>query len=82
MLFSTTQFHCKDGRYSAIGQLWFQTPEKSVQSLFHMAEGTWSPFTLLPFFVVYFALNCWTYGLSVSSGVFIPTLLMGAVFGR
>lgn len=80
--FCLFQFHCKDGKYSVIGQLWFQTPEKSVQSLFHMPEGTWSASTLSIFFVVYFIINCWTYGLSVSSGVFIPTLLMGAVFGR
>ncbi|XP_022706969.1 H(+)/Cl(-) exchange transporter 7-like isoform X3 [Varroa jacobsoni] len=79
---NSLQFHCKDGKYSVIGQLWFQTPEKSVRSLFHMPEGTWSASTLSIFFVVYFIINCWTYGLSVSSGVFIPTLLMGAVFGR
>ncbi|KAM7296867.1 H(+)/Cl(-) exchange transporter 7 [Ixodes scapularis] len=76
------QFNCSDGRYSALGQIWFQTPEASVRSLFHQPEGTWSAATLGGFFVVYFFLSCWTYGLSVSSGVFIPTLLVGAVWGR
>ncbi|XP_077490396.1 chloride channel protein 7 [Amblyomma americanum] len=78
----TLQFNCSDGRYSALGEIWFQTPEASVRSLFHRPEGTWTALTLLAFFVVYFLLSCWTYGLSVSSGVFIPTLLVGAVWGR
>ena len=34
------------------------------------------------FFMVYFLLNCWTYGLSISAGVFIPCLLTGAAWGR
>uniref|UniRef100_A0A6B0VEA4 Chloride channel protein n=1 Tax=Ixodes ricinus TaxID=34613 RepID=A0A6B0VEA4_IXORI len=79
---NSLQFNCSDGRYSALGQIWFQTPEASVRSLFHQPEGTWSAATLGGFFVVYFFLSCWTYGLSVSSGVFIPTLLVGAVWGR
>lgn len=76
------QFNCSDGRYSALGAIWFQTPEASVRSLFHQPEGTWTALTLFAFFVVYFLLSCWTYGLSVSSGIFIPTLLVGAVWGR
>jgi chloride channel 7 len=38
--------------------------------------------TLGVFSLVYYLLNCWTYGLSISAGVFIPTLLTGAAFGR
>ncbi|XP_064478854.1 H(+)/Cl(-) exchange transporter 7-like [Ornithodoros turicata] len=79
---NSLQFNCSDGKYSALAQIWFQTPEQSVRSLFHQPEGTWTAVTLGSFFVVYFCLNCWTYGLSVSSGVFIPTLLTGAVWGR
>lgn len=33
------QFNCSDGRYSALGEIWFQTPEASVRSLFHQPEG-------------------------------------------
>jgi len=36
----------------------------------------------LIFFAFYFVLSCWTYGLSVSSGLFIPALLTGAAWGR
>lgn len=38
--------------------------------------------TLSAFFGIYFLATCWTYGLLVPSGIFLPTLLMGAVYGR
>lgn len=38
--------------------------------------------TLSLFFLLYFLLACWTYGLSVPSGLFVPSLLCGAAFGR
>jgi len=76
------QMYCDDGEYNVIGAIWFQTPEQSVRSLFHDPPGSHHLATLGIFFVVYFLLNCWTYGLSVSSGVFIPTLLTGAAWGR
>ena len=34
------------------------------------------------FTITYFFLACWTYGLAVSAGVFIPSLLIGAAWGR
>lgn len=34
------------------------------------------------FFVLYFLLSIWTYGLSLSAGLFIPSLLTGAAWGR
>ena len=44
--------------------------------------GAFSPITLALFFVLYFMLACWTYGISVPSGLFVPSLLCGAAFGR
>lgn len=38
--------------------------------------------TLFIFAVEYFLLSLWTFGLNVPSGVFIPTLLTGAAWGR
>lgn len=38
--------------------------------------------TLALFFLLYFLMACWTYGLSVPSGLFVPSLLCGAAFGR
>lgn len=44
--------------------------------------GTYNPQTLGFFTLTYFFLACWTYGLTVSAGVFIPSLLIGAAWGR
>uniref|UniRef100_A0A8C5AGM6 Chloride channel protein n=1 Tax=Gadus morhua TaxID=8049 RepID=A0A8C5AGM6_GADMO len=57
-------------------------PEKSVQNLFHNPPGSYHPLTLGVFTITYFFLACWTYGLAVSAGVFIPSLLIGAAWGR
>ena len=76
------QMYCNDGEYHVIGAIWFQTPEQSVRSLFHDPPGSHHLLTLGIFSIIYFLLNCWTYGISVSSGLFIPTLLMGAAWGR
>lgn len=32
--------------------------------------------------MLYFLLSCWTYGVSVPSGLFVPSLLCGASLGR
>lgn len=47
-----------------------------------LSAGSYNPMTLGLFTLVYFFLACWTYGLTVSAGVFIPSLLIGAAWGR
>lgn len=76
------QLFCKDNEYNAVAALWFQTPEASVKALFHDPPGSHQLVTLLVFVFVYYPLSCITYGLSVSMGIFIPTLLVGAAWGR
>lgn len=76
------QYNCGEGEYNVMGALWFNTPEASLRNLFHSDKKTWSPLSLVIFIVIYYFLSCWTYGLSVSSGLFIPTLLVGAAWGR
>ncbi|KAK3520755.1 hypothetical protein QTP70_032293 [Hemibagrus guttatus] len=76
------QLFCADGEYNAMATAFFNTPEKSVSSLFHSPPGTYNPQTLGLFTLTYFFLACWTYGLTVSAGVFIPSLLIGAAWGR
>lgn len=73
---------CADGEYNTLGDLLFQTPEASVRSLFHYDSTYLRPISLLIFSCLYFLLTCWTYGLSVSSGLFVPSLLTGAAWGR
>lgn len=76
------QLFCKDNEYNAAAALWFQTPEASVKALFHDPPISHQLLTLLVFVLVYYPLSCITYGLSVSMGIFIPTLLVGAAWGR
>ncbi|XP_061426105.1 H(+)/Cl(-) exchange transporter 7 isoform X1 [Lethenteron reissneri] len=78
----TLQLFCNDGEYNSMATTFFNTPEKSVRSLFHDPPGTYNPVTLGLFCLSYFLVACWTYGLAVSSGVFIPSLLLGAAWGR
>ncbi|KAL5017921.1 hypothetical protein ScPMuIL_003643 [Solemya velum] len=79
---SAVQFFCVDGQYSATAAVLFQTPEESVKHLFHDQAGTYKPITLALFCIATFFLACWTYGLSIPSGLFIPGLLIGAIWGR
>uniref|UniRef100_A0A7E4VYC5 Chloride channel protein n=1 Tax=Panagrellus redivivus TaxID=6233 RepID=A0A7E4VYC5_PANRE len=81
-LTEATKLWCPKGKYSAVANLFFQNPEESVKSLFHSPFNAFHPTTLLIFAVEYFLLTLWTFGLNVSSGVFIPTLLTGAAWGR
>ncbi|XP_033118089.1 H(+)/Cl(-) exchange transporter 7-like isoform X2 [Anneissia japonica] len=76
------QMFCADGEYSATASLFFSTPEASIKNLFHDPPDAYSVLTLSVFFVVYFILSCWTYGLSIPSGLFIPCILTGAAWGR
>ncbi|XP_046616599.1 H(+)/Cl(-) exchange transporter 7 isoform X1 [Neodiprion virginianus] len=76
------QMYCEDGKYSAVAALWFQTPESSVNSLFHDSKGSQNDETLVIFVILYFLLAACTFGLSMSSGLFIPSLLIGAAWGR
>uniref|UniRef100_A0AAY5EDM5 Chloride channel protein n=1 Tax=Electrophorus electricus TaxID=8005 RepID=A0AAY5EDM5_ELEEL len=76
------QLFCADGEYNAMATTFFNTPERSVRSLFHNPRGTYNLLTLGFFTLTYFFLACWTYGLMVSAGVFIPSLLIGAAWGR
>uniref|UniRef100_A0A915PKT8 Chloride channel protein n=1 Tax=Setaria digitata TaxID=48799 RepID=A0A915PKT8_9BILA len=81
-LTEVTKLWCRKGQYSAVANLFFQNPEESVKSLFHSPANSYGASTLLIFAVEYYFLSLWTYGLSVPSGIFIPTLLTGAAWGR
>ncbi|XP_008197508.2 H(+)/Cl(-) exchange transporter 7 [Tribolium castaneum] len=77
-----TQLYCQDGQYNVLASIWFQTPEASVRSLFHDPPSTHNATSLAFFVLVYFFLSSWTFGLASSNGLFIPTLLTGAAWGR
>lgn len=76
------QMFCKDNEYNAVAALWFRTPEATVKGLFHDPPGSNYIMTLIIFVIVYWLISCLTYGLSISLGIFIPLLLIGAAWGR
>ncbi|XP_068602750.1 H(+)/Cl(-) exchange transporter 6 [Brachionichthys hirsutus] len=75
------QFFCSNNSYNDMATLFFNPQEAAIHQLFHQ-HGTFSPVTLSVFVLLYFLLACWTYGASVPSGLFVPSLLCGAAFGR
>ncbi|KAK6477567.1 chloride transport protein 6-like [Huso huso] len=74
-------FFCPNKTYNDMATLFFNPQEVAIHQLFHQ-DSTFSPVSLSIFFVLYFLLACWTYGISVPSGLFVPSLLCGAAYGR
>jgi H+/Cl- antiporter ClcA len=63
--------------------LFYTTPQLALKQLFHSTgDQSFSLTTLAVFCFVYFLLACWTYGAIVPSGIFVPSLLIGAAYGR
>ena len=62
--------------------LGFQTPESVVKELIHSPADFYTFRALGIFFVSYFVISCVTYGMNISSGLFVPNLLLGALWGR
>ena len=76
------QLFCADGEYNALATLIFTTPEESIKKLFHNPKLAYSCLHLVFFFIIYFLLTCWVFGLGVPAGLFVPALLTGATMGR
>ncbi|KAL8597704.1 Chloride transport protein 6 [Nucella lapillus] len=74
-------YFCESGYYNDMATLFFNPQEVAIKQLFHQA-GTFSMPSLGIFFLCFFLLACWTYGVAVPSGLFVPSLLCGAAYGR
>jgi len=74
--------------YNELASLYFQSWDDSLRILFHLpmhletGEPVFSTAALLGFFFPYFFLAFMTFGASIPSGLFIPSLLSGAALGR
>ncbi len=82
-------FNCNSKtEYNQVASLFFTDADTAIRQLFHFYESgdtnsvTFSSGALLIFFVPYICLACITYGITVPSGLFVPSLLSGAAFGR
>lgn len=76
------QMQCDSGKYNSLATLFLQSPERTVKNLLHAPIDNFSWSSLLTFSVIYYFMSVWTYGLAVPSGLFMPSLLTGAAYGR
>ena len=78
-----TQFFCKKGEFNVDATISFNPSESVIKYLFHAPEKC-SPNLLSSsfFFVFYSLLACYSYGLAIPAGLFVPGILSGALYGR
>merc|ERR1719369_78270 len=67
--------------FSSSQKLFINLGGECIRSLFHDAEN-FDQRMLLFFAILHYVQTVWTYGLGVPSGLFVPSLLGGAAFGR
>ena len=85
LLDELVSFYCEDGEYNEAASLSLTESEVAIKQLFHFRDqdiGAFTTSTLVLFAVPYLLLACWTYGLCIPSGLFVPCLLSGAACGR
>jgi len=75
-------FGCPAGQYNEVASLYFTEPANAIRLLFHMRVHSFNPGALLIFFIPYISLATIVYGIAIPSGLFVPSLLSGAAFGR
>jgi len=74
--------------YNEVASLIFTEADTAIKQLFHFREAgkdvssTFSSAALFLFFLPYISTAVLTYGIAVPSGLFVPSLLSGAAFGR
>lgn len=78
----TVKFNCPTSFHNDLATLMFNQADLSIKSLLHSQHQSFSFLSLSIFFVVFFLFSCWTYGISIPGGLFVPNLLAGAAFGR
>lgn len=76
------EFGCPEGSYNPLASLFFTDGNDAIRLLFHMHQHTFPMTSLFIFFLFYISLATITYGIAVPSGLFVPSLLSGAAFGR
>ena len=69
--------------YNDLATLLFNTPEAAIRNLFSsQTSGEYSASSLVAFFVLFYVLSLLTYGVALPSGLFVPSALCGAAYGR
>ena len=82
------RINCPVGRYNVAGQLFFTPLSEALKLLLHLGEAMLSGTyrfaigAVMLFFLFFYALMTLTYGISVPSGLFVPSLAVGAALGQ
>jgi H+/Cl- antiporter ClcA len=88
LLLKLVRFQCKEGYYNQLASLYFTSGDTAMRQLFHFKElgldgsNSFTTGPLILFFIPYFLLASITSGVMAPAGLFVPTLLSGAAFGR
>ncbi len=82
LIASLRQFTCEEGEYNPLASLFMTDGNDAIKLLFHMKHHVFPLDSLILFFSFYITLATVTYGIAVPSGLFVPSLLSGAAFGR
>jgi H+/Cl- antiporter ClcA len=75
-------------QYNQAASLYLTDSDTAIKQLFHFREvgdhqdNTFNSSVLLAFFASYISMACWCAGSAVPAGMFVPSLLSGAAFGR
>ena len=73
----------RTGAYSESATLFFGTGEQAVYHLFSKhTHKQFSYAAMSTMLVIYFFMGCWSAGTSISSGLVVPMLLIGGLYGR
>ncbi|GMH33746.1 hypothetical protein BSKO_01580 [Bryopsis sp. KO-2023] len=84
------QMYCEDNKYSIYGQLFFSPLSQALRLVMHLGEPfpldhplyQFNSFLLIVFFFFVYGLMVWTYGVGAATGLFVPSLTVGAAGGR
>ncbi|EDQ86364.1 uncharacterized protein MONBRDRAFT_28321 [Monosiga brevicollis MX1] len=77
-------YFCDDGEYNDFATLVLNPFETSIKHLLHQSQNI-QPISLgtsAAYFIIMAIISCWTYGLAIPSGLFVPALVTGAAYGR
>lgn len=81
-------FQCPEGTYNQVASLYLSSAEIAIRQLFHYREysgqkhATFDAGPLFLFFIPYFIMTGLILGLMIPAGLFVPSILAGAVYGR
>eukprot|EP01111_Echinosteliopsis_oligospora_P014756 TRINITY_DN5644_c0_g1_i1.p1 TRINITY_DN5644_c0_g1~~TRINITY_DN5644_c0_g1_i1.p1 ORF type:complete len:765 (-),score=173.89 TRINITY_DN5644_c0_g1_i1:120-2414(-) len=79
---STIRYTCPPGHFNDYATLLLSAQEDSVDHLIGVSDDRFTRSSLICFFVVYFVGAVLTAGCGLSTGLFVPMMLIGGSYGR